>query len=246
MHSKLKDFLEGCPYCRTYYNIDYTNKDLGSKYHYDRVLKNNTYRIATAIVDIIFSLAISLIFIKTTGRTFNSYDISKIFIYGLILAGILYYFFYILDAYIVLTPIKKYKDKQNQKQIDFWNRTKIDKKKFFNNFNYEVRKKYYSEENIIDYDVLDYISFQEFTKNNNLYIEVVAEVRVVYYENNKIIPKTMNQKYIMKKLNTESLKLNNAENFIKCSTCGASIDVEKGECSYCHTKIKYFQDWILE
>ena len=53
MHSKLKDFLEGCPYCRTYYNIDYTNKDLGSKYHYDKVLRSNIYRIVTGIVDLI-------------------------------------------------------------------------------------------------------------------------------------------------------------------------------------------------
>ena len=43
MTSNLKDFLDGCPYCKTYYNIDYTDKDLGSKYHYDRVLKNNIY-----------------------------------------------------------------------------------------------------------------------------------------------------------------------------------------------------------
>ena len=41
MQSKLKDFVDGCSYCGTYYNIDYTNKDLGSKYHYDRVLRNN-------------------------------------------------------------------------------------------------------------------------------------------------------------------------------------------------------------
>lgn len=56
MKSQLKDFIDGCPYCRTYYNIDYTDKDLGSKYHYDRVLRNTTYRIITAIVDLIISL----------------------------------------------------------------------------------------------------------------------------------------------------------------------------------------------
>ena len=39
MNGKIKDFISGCPYCRTTYNIDYTNKDLGSKYHYDLVLK---------------------------------------------------------------------------------------------------------------------------------------------------------------------------------------------------------------
>ena len=123
MHGKLKEFIDGCPYCRTYYNIDYTDKDMGGKYHYDRILRNTTYRIITAIIDILVSLILSYVFIKTTSRTFNSYDISKIFIYGTILALILYYFFYIIDAYIVLGPIKTYKDAQNKKQIDFWNRT---------------------------------------------------------------------------------------------------------------------------
>ena len=186
MHSKLKNFIDGCPYCQTYYNIDYTNKDLGSKYHYDQVLRSNTYRVITGIVDIIISLILSYIFIKTTSRTFNGFDISKIFIYGLILSLILYYFFYIIDAYIVLSPIRNYKEKENQKQEEFWESTKIDKKKFYNNLNYELRKYYYSKDNIIDYDIIDYLSFNNFTKNNQEYIKITAEVRVVYYKNNKI------------------------------------------------------------
>lgn len=131
MESKLKDFVDGCPYCRTIYNIDYSDKDLGSKYNYDLVLRNNSYRVITGIIDLIISISISFVFIKTTSRTFNSIDIFKAFIYGIILSMILYYFFYIIDAYVILGPIKKYKDRQNQKQIDFWDRTKIDKKTFF-------------------------------------------------------------------------------------------------------------------
>ena len=127
MHANLHDFIDGCPYCRTCYNLDYTEKDLGGKYHYDRIIRTTGYRVITAILDVIFSFICSFIFIKLTSRTFNSYDISKIFIYCIILSLILYYFFYIIDGYIILSPIKKYKDKQNKKQIDFWNRTKIDK-----------------------------------------------------------------------------------------------------------------------
>ena len=132
--SKIKSFEDGCPYCRTYYNIDYTDKDLGSKYHYDLILHSNTYRIITAIIDLIISIILAYFFIKYTSRTFNNVDIIKIFIYGIILSLILYYFFYILDAYVVLGPIKAYKERQNQRQINFWNKTKIDKKEFFNNF----------------------------------------------------------------------------------------------------------------
>lgn len=246
MSSKLKDFINGCPYCRTYYNIDYTDKALGSKYHYDRVLKSNIYKVVSGIIDLIISIILSYIFIKNTSRTFNSYDISKIFIYGVILSLILYYFFYIFDAYFILTPIRIYKDKQNQKQINFWNKTKIDKKKFFNNLNYEIGKFYYNNENIIDYDVIDYISFKELKRNNNLCVEVVAQVRLVYFENNKIYSKFTKEKYIMRKHNNGTLELNSGANMIKCQNCGASIDATRGICSYCRTEIKYLQEWILD
>ena len=246
MQSKLKDFIDGCPYCRTYYNIDYTDKDLGSKYHYDRVLRNNSYRIITGIVDLIISIIVCFFFIKNTSRTFNAVDVSKVFIYGFILSLILYYFFYILDAYIVLGPIKRYKDKQNKKQMEFWNRVKIDKKSFFNNLNYEVRKYYYSKDNIIDFDVLDYVDFIDFKKNNVQYIKVLAEVRIVYYDMGKIKSKYSKEEYIFKKNENTKLELKDGANIIKCHNCGSSIDATLGVCSYCHTEIKYLQEWILD
>ena len=245
MHSKLKDFIDGCPYCKTYYNIDYTDKDLGSKYHYDRVLRNNTYRIVTGIIDLIISTIICYFFIKLTSRTFNNIDIIKIFVYGLILATILYYGFYSLDAYIVLGPIKRYKDKQNQKQIDFWNKTGIDKKSFFNNFNYEVRKYYYSKDNIVDFDIIDYDEFDTYTKKDKKYIKVTAEVRIVYYESGKLNSNIKKEEYLFIKNPNEKLELKDGTNIIKCHNCGASIDATARTCSYCNTEIKYLQDWIL-
>lgn len=246
MKSPLKDFIDGCPYCKTYYNMDYSEKDLGSKYHYDRVLKSNIYRVITLIVDIIISIIISFIFIKLTSRTFNNYDIIKIFIYGIILSLILYYFFYIADAYIILSPIKKYKDKENKKQIEFWQRTKINKKTFFNNLNYEIRKKYYSKENIIDYDILDYTNFKDYEVNGVLYVDVTADLRIVTYENKKLKSKIITQTYTMQQNKNTLLNLGTKENIIRCANCGASIDVTKGKCEYCHSEIKYLQEWILE
>lgn len=245
MTSKLKNFIDGCPYCKTYYNIDYTDKDLGSKYHYDRVLRKTTYRIITAIVDLIISILLSFVFIRLTSRTFNNYDISKVFIYGIILFLILYYFFYIIDGYIILGPIKRYKDKQNQRQIEFWNKTKIDKKTFFNNLNYELRKKYYSNTNIIDYDIIDYLEFDDYNKNNQLYVKVKVDVRIVYYESNKIYSKIIEENYIMKRSHSEILKLKDGANIIRCHNCGASIDVTKGKCEYCNSEIKYLQEWTI-
>ena len=245
MKGKIKNFIDGCPYCQTYYNIDYVDKDLGSKYHYDQILRKPTYRMITAIVDFIVCLFLSYLFIKITSRTFNMYDISKIIIYGCILSCVLYYFFYIIDGYLILLPIKKYKEKQNQKQIQFWKRTQIDKTTFFNNLNYEVSKKYYLEENIIDYDILDYLSLEEYQEKNNLFVKVKVDIRIIYFEDNKVKVKYIEDCYVMKKCDNVLLSLKEGVNIIKCPHCGASIDINKGYCEYCQHDIPYLQEWIM-
>ena len=240
---KLNSIDDCCPYCKSYYNIEYINKDLGSKYHYDRVLQSNKYRIITGLIDLIISIMVCYIFIKNTSRTFNEYDIFKILIYGVILTLVLYYFFYMLDAYVVLIPIKIYKDKQNQKQIDFWNKTNIDKKLFFNNLNYELRKYYYNKDKVIDFDVIDYISFKELENNN---ICVAALIRIVYFEDNKIKSKNIKDTYILKKVSNNTLDLDEGVNIIRCNNCGATIDAKYGVCHYCNSKIKPLNLWVLQ
>ena len=245
MISKLKFFIDGCPYCNTYYNIDYTEKELGSKHHYDRILKSKTYRIVTLIVDIIISLLISYLFIKNTSRTFNNYDKGKIFIYGAILSIVLYYFFYIIDAYIILPPIKRYKDRLNQIQIDFWKRTKIDKTTFFNNLNYELGKYYYNKSNIIDYDIIDYTDFKDYTKDDKLHVDITMEIRIVYLINNNLKVELKKEKITLMRHENGTLDLKKGANIMQCYNCGASIDANKGKCTYCDSEIKYLQEWIL-
>lgn len=246
MRAKLSNFLDGCPYCGTFCNVEYTDKELGNKYHYDLVLKNNKYRIITAIIDYIISTIISFIFIKNTSRTFNNIDIIKIFVYALILSLILYYFFYLYDAYFILGPIKKYKEKENQKQIDFWNKTKIDKKKFFNNINYEISKYYYNITNIIDYDILDYDSYNFYINNQKQYVTIKIDIRLIEYDSNQIKPKYKQETFTFVHNDNGTTDLKAGTNIIKCSNCGASIDINKTHCEYCNTPIKYLQEWILD
>jgi len=246
MRAKLINFLDGCPYCRTYCNIEYTDKELGNKYHYDLVLKSNKYRIITAFIDLIISIIISFIFIKTTSRTFNNVDIIKIFVYGIILSIVLYYFFYMMDAYFILGPVKRYKEKINEQQKLFWEQTKIDKKKFFNNFNYEISKYYYKQDNIIDYDILDYLSYNYYQKDNKNYIEVEIEVRLITLESNTIKSHYLKESFTFYQNVNGTTELKGGENIIKCVNCGASINATDGKCEYCGTEIKYLQEWILE
>lgn len=246
MSSDLNTFIDGCPYCGTNYNLEYNQKDLGSKYHYDLVLKSNLYRIITGIVDLVISILLAFLYIKNTSRTFNSYDISKVFIYGLILSLILYYVFYLLDAYIVLGPIRRYKEIGNKKQEEFWNSTKIDKTVFFNNLNYEIKKKYYNTENIIDYDILDYDKFTNYEKDSKLHVKVKVYLRVVYYINGKIKSKYIQDEFTLVRHSEELENINPGTNMIRCTHCGSTLNVNDDVCAYCGNKIKYYQEWILE
>lgn len=238
--SKFKDMDMCCPFCNTYYNIEYTNKDLGSKYHYDRILRSNTYRIITYIIGLIICTILSYLFIKNTSRTFNDYDIYKVFIYGVIASLVFYYFFYIVDAYTVLGPIKRYKDKENLRQKEFWDRTKIDKSKFFNNLNYEVRKYFYSLDNVIDYDIIDYVSFEG--DSNKVLVSFI--VRIVYFKNGKIKSKEKKMKLSFK-YNKEYMKLKKGDNVMRCNSCGASLSVLKEHCEFCGSKLPSLQEWCI-
>lgn len=240
--SSLKDFIDRCPYCKTNYNIDYEEKDKGSKYTYDLVLKNPLYRVITGVIDLIVSLILSYIFIITTSRTFNSYDISKIFIYGFVLALVLYYFFYTLDAYIILGPIRKYKEKMNKDQMNFWENLGIDKRVFFNNLHYEIDREFYINKAVIDYDILDYLSFEGFIKDDIFYVKVKINVRLVYLENEEFRSEVRDEMVILKRNEDGLIKLKDKTNMIRCS-CGSTIDVTHDKCDFCGKEIKSIQEW---
>ena len=100
-------------------------------------------------------------------------------------------------------------------------------------------------EDIIDYDVLDYIKFEDYMKDNKLYIEVTAEVRIVSFNNNKIKSKIIKDIYTLKKQEEGVLELKDGVNIIKCHNCGASIDATKDKCNYCNSAVNYLQEWVL-
>ncbi len=242
---KFKEFSEGCPYCKTNYNIDYKEKELGSKYHYDSVLRSNTYKIVTLIVDIIISMILSFLFIKYTSRTFNNYDFFKVIIFGIMLSLALYYVFYLLDAYIVLKPIKKYKEKNYKKQVEFWNTTKLDKKKFYNNLKFEIDRLYFNNQDIIDYDIVDYDKFESYLVDNKQYVDITMYIRIIYYSKGKIKSKIQRKTFKLKKNDGKVLELNNEVNLVKCPGCGSNVDVLLHKCSYCGTELGNIMEWRI-
>jgi RNA polymerase subunit RPABC4/transcription elongation factor Spt4 len=245
----LKHDMDNCEYCGTHYNIEYDAKDLGSKNTYDNVIHSNKYVFITLIIDFIISGMIVFTYIYSHSRTFNFYDISKALIGTIIVTGLLYYIFYILDAYIVLLPIKRYKQNQNKKQLSFWNNMinmGIDRSKFYNNFNYELNKYYYlSDNNIIDYDIIDYLDFKNKEENNQVVVITTILVREVYIENNKIKSREVKKEFRLRRNIKIGEEIKPGINIRACHGCGASIDVTKDTCEYCGSKNNYLQEWYL-
>lgn len=249
MIGKVTEFIEGCPYCGTNYNIDFSDKELGSKHYYDLVVKDRSYIKKTFIVDLIFSFIISLTYILTTSRTFYFFDFLKVIGLTFLISFLLFYFFYYLDAIAILPSVRRKKEVLNEKQREFWSRMKlngIDKNKFYNNLNYDLRKYYYSNKfpNVIDYDIIDYNAFSEEKDEEILYVKVNLDIRIVSFQNNKISSKLETNTYKFKRVSLDK-KLTGNINTIKCQNCGASIDVTKNKCDYCGKEFNYYQEWYL-
>ena len=247
-----KDVEEGCPYCGTFLNLDYTHRDLGTKYTYDRTLKNKYYIPVTLGIDFLFSVFLSWIYISATGRTFNGYDVAKVFIYGAVLCAALFYLFYYMDALVILGPVKRYKDRINRQQADFWKRMEekgIKKEKFYNNFNFEISQYYFKEcEDIIDYDIVDYNRLEEFYENQKLYVRVNASIRLVRYhkESGKIKDRIVKKDYVLEYQGPSRVALNGEVSKICCRNCGSSIDITAERCPYCNTEYRSVQEWFLK
>ncbi len=237
----------GCPYCGTFYNIDYSNKKLSNKEHYDYVMNSENYIKKTFVIDLIISMILSFIYIFLTARTFNIYDIGKVLILGILITLILFYFFYFLDAFVLLLPIKQYKEKQNEKQIEFWSKIKFDKSKFFNNVNFELNQLFFSDNyyDVIDYNIVDYDSFEEYQKENKNRVKVHATIRFMKYEQGKIITKIEEKEFHFEQNPIPHTDLKEEINVIKCPGCNNNIDITKRECTYCGHKINYLQEWYL-
>ncbi len=242
---KIKEFSNGCPYCGCSYNIDYTDKEVGSKHHYDMVLRSNTYRVVTLIIDVIICMIVSAIFIKSTSRTFNDFDMTKVFVIGIIASLIFYYVFYLMDAYFILGFIKNHKEKINKREKEFWSSTKLDKKRFYNNLNFEIDRVYSNDNSIIDYDIIDYDKFNNYVVNNVQYIELEVYTRVIYFINGEIKSKIISKMFKLKKKSDNVITLKDSINMIKCPGCGSNINVLDGKCSYCNQEIGYIMEWEL-
>lgn len=251
MKTVITENIEQCPFCGSYMNLDYLNKDLGSKNTYDYVLHSKLYIVLTLIFDLLISFGISFLYFHKVSRTFNTIDIIKASGVALAIALVLFFIFYLIDGLIVTIPIRIKKSKINNNDKKVWKdlyERHISSTTFYNNFHYELDRYYYTDNtNVIDYDIIDYYNFKYGEDASYKYISLDALIRVVSYEKNSIKDVTKPRKLVFVKSSkpityTEDGKIN----MINCHNCGASIDVTSEKCSYCDTHNNYNQEWYLQ
>ncbi len=270
-----QEMENGCPACGTDYNLEYADKELGAKYHMDQIVNGWSYRIVTGLIDLAISFACSYLYIRSTSRTFNGYDIGKVLMIGLVLALFLYFGFYQLDALIVTLPQRIRAGRRNRQLQAFWSEAQergIDKKTFFNNIAYELRRYYYGSApdnaNVVDFNVTDFEALkleQSETGADRVKAQVqVQEVRIkgveremdnaskqttgagTFAEMHTSIDADMKQRtFTFERSRHPLIHLKGGINVITCPGCGASIDVTEGKCTYCGRAFPGFQEWFL-
>ena len=239
-----------CPYCGTSYNMDYDSKTLGAKYHTDLVMHSNLYKKITLLVDVIVCFIISFVYFKTTGRTFNGWDLTKVFGLTMLLSLIFYYFFYYMDSFFVLLPIKIYKEKINAQQEKFWNenKSKINKNTFFTNLNYELQKFYFegaTTKNVLDFDFVDYTTISKTENGDKKIVDIQVLVREVYVDGGKIKCRQNSKNIKLQYVKREFLLEKVGGVALRCKNCGSSIDAFNTTCSSCGTRQNYLQEWYM-
>jgi len=239
MTAKLREYDCGCPYCGTYYNLDYSGKKNDTIY-YNRLLRNKSYRLLTVLLDSLICALTAYICFRNTTWPFTAIVWYSFFLLMVIESIVLFFVLYKLNGYILLKPYKKYKKKINHKQNTFWINSKLDKSVFMNNFNYEVRKYYYNKENIIDFDILDFDLFKDYYISDNRYLEVEAYIRIVKFDGEL---QTLYKKRRFTFIHNVNCSNNNKR--MVCYKCGAPINKKDSKCKNCNADIKYYQEWIL-
>lgn len=229
------DFFDGCPYCKANFNMDYSARSKS----YGKTIKEMFSTKWMTILNILLTPSMCL---------YNIYQDPSLenIIFGLITLPFFFIIFRIMLG-VVFIPYAMYKlftfrDIANDR-IKINNEV-ISNIKLIKDINSEIFSYIYDEENtnnknIVDYDILDYVSYKVI--NNGIRVEV--KLRKYIYKNNKIKKVIENEIFeLIKNPNYTEEK----STIKKCPNCGANVANSKKKCEYCNTTVPSNNLWILK
>ena len=247
---RIENFNNGCPYCKTSYNIG-INKTNGASITNEAVISNKSvFRIICEAFLLIF---IAILVPVSLGSMLLSNTLQDfLFFFTTIIISV----FIIIYMYKYRKVFnKKIKDKNGNYSEVLQERYRLEadgyvlknfpwlisknEKDFYSSLNNNLLSMLFAtKKDLIDYD---YLSFDSLDFLSDELVKVNCTIREVYYNNG--MTSIYNKYEITMKYN--DINNNNTYKEIKCPGCGASIDINKNKCDYCSRVVSSNTLWNI-
>ena len=249
-------FQSGCPYCGSYYNLEYARKDLGSRRHTDYVVAEKPVRFTTVLLCFGPVLLVSLLVFYLFSRTHTVFDLVKALGLGLLAGLVILLISASHRAGVAVTAegVQK-KARQDQLLASFERDLKelgLSMSDFVNAVNIQLREYYFGPDSeprgdVIDFDVLDYRE-QRVTerKQTDARIELLLQMRLVTVAGEKLESRDVVQRAVLRRQAKKGIDIAPGANFLTCPHCGASLDLSAKSCPNCGTSILWRCPLVLE
>lgn len=231
----IKEFFNGCPYCKANFNVDFSARSKS----YGKTLKEIFNTKWMTILNVLLPIIVYLYYIYETPNL-------QTIVMGIVILPILFIVFRVFVGILfipyIFYKLFTFKDIANDKIM--FNNELISNIKLIKDINTEVFSYFYNDEikdneNIIDYDVLDYESYQ--IRKDSIIVNL--KIRKYYCINNKIKRRITNDTFeFVRNMNyTEEIS-----KVKKCPSCGANVPHSRKKCEYCNSIVPSNNLWLIQ
>ena len=248
-------FSFGCPYCGTFYNLEYKQKNLGTREHSDYAVKDKKTGLLPVLVCFAPCIALMLLVFYAVSRTHTVFDLIKGLAIGLLLGAAAYLLlFYRRSGTAVTREGIQKKARQDQllpvfeKALAEMGLTPVE---FVNLLHGQLSKYYFGpnsekREDVIDFDVLDYREQTVRRRGGRpVQISLLLDMRLIRDDGNALTSRELVQRAWLERKKTNGAVVMPETNILSCPNCGASNDLSAETCVYCGTPTAWKSPLVL-
>ena len=248
-----KGFSDGCPYCGSYYNLEYDAEDRGSRSHSDYVNYTKD-RVLPMVLSILTCVAVVLLITLTSGRTLRPFDFIKGLAAGFLGGAALGFGWIYLRSKGGITDADRQKKARQECELqqlkECLKAAGSSMSEYTNSLVYELEAYFYGDRqenaDVIDFDLLDYLSYSVSDDvAAPLQVDAKVLVRVVRFRSGRLRKEEQILSAALQRNESKHQHLKPGTNFRSCPNCGASLDITQTHCSFCGASIKNESPFLL-
>ncbi len=247
-------FTEGCPFCGSYYNLEYESKDLGSRAHADYVRYGKRSALPI-LLSIVLCAAAALLITLLSGRTLRPMDAAKGLVVAVLVGAAVGLFWNYRKSRSEITP----EDREKKSRQESMLRTMRDRlaaagsslSEYTNALVAELETRFFGgapeTADVVDFDVLDYLEHAAADDSpEQACFETEVLLRVIRCRKGEIRPEKSVYRVCLRKNAAAAAPLRPGANFRSCPNCGASLDLTETRCGYCGAPLAYVKPFTAE